>query len=127
MDLYFSDGNGTMTPTAFLTQVVDDNNSKDPLNVDAHWRPQIAICPFCNKNKFKIYGRYENLVEDTAYILMKSNLTHLMEIGKINKSPRKENISNNERSELFWSNVDGNIIQQLYEIYEMDFKMFDYT
>ena len=100
--------------------------TKDPSEIDGHWRPQVAICPFCGM-RYNVYGRLETILEDTAYILMKSNLTDLLEIGKANGSPVNKTISREQRSNKFWMDVNSTMIQQLYQIYEMDFKLFGYN
>ena len=100
--------------------------TKDPSEIDGHWRPQVAICPFCGM-RYNVYGRLETILEDTAYILMKSNLTDLLEIGKANGSPVNKTISREQRSNKFWMDVNSTMIEQLYQIYEMDFKLFGYN
>ena len=41
--------------------------------MDPHWRPLYASCPFCHLN-FTVHARLEDMAEDTAYFLLKSNL-----------------------------------------------------
>ena len=41
--------------------------------MDPHWRPLYASCPFCQLN-FTVLARLEDMAEDTAYFLLKSGL-----------------------------------------------------
>ena len=41
--------------------------------MDPHWRPLYASCPFCQLN-FTVLARLEDMAEDTAYFLLRSDL-----------------------------------------------------
>ena len=72
----------------------------------------------------KVYGKYETIVEDTAYILMKSKQENLLKIGASNSDTKHHRTSN--RRKEFWSAVDSIHLDDLLKIFEMDFKMFHY-
>lgn len=55
------------SPDEFLMYVVD--TLKQGI-ADQHWRPQHGECPLCLFN-FTIYGKVEEIFEDTAYFALK--------------------------------------------------------
>ncbi|TRY79666.1 hypothetical protein TCAL_07304 [Tigriopus californicus] len=114
-DLYVS-------PQEFVAFLID-NLSGRRLEPDPHWIPQSTLCPFCLFN-FTVYAKMETLQEDTAYFILKSGLAHLMH-PELRKNPthRKDHL---KYQRLFWSSVHPRAIDELIQIYEMDFIMFDY-
>ena len=114
------------SPNTFIRFVIEENKTKQNniFNVNEHWRPQIASCPYCLFS-YKVYGKYENIVEDTAYILMKSNQEKLLKIGALNSDTKHHHRASMRRKE-FWSAVDSIHLDDLLKIFEMDFKMFHY-
>lgn len=63
-----------ISPDAFLSYILEDL-AKIPYkgDVNYHWRPQHGSCPFCRFN-FTVYSKMEEMDQDTAYILLKTNL-----------------------------------------------------
>ena len=70
----------------FATFIIDNNefalggNKPDYSLIDAHWRPQTALCPFCS-NKYHIIGQMETFSQDENFILQAlgkqaSNIVH---------------------------------------------------
>ena len=113
------------SPNTFIRFVIEENKKKQNniFTVNEHWRPQITNCPYCLFS-YKVYGKYETIVEDTAYILMKSNQEKLLKIGVTNSDTKHHQASN--RRKEFWSAVDSTHLDDLLKIFEMDFKMFHY-
>ena len=105
--------------------MVDEGKKKNMYDINAHWRPQIAICPFCSFS-YKVYGKYETIEEDTAYILLKTNLTHLYATSNeiVNGDPSK--LGKDERRKLFWSSVHAKHYEELKKMFHDDFTMFNY-
>ena len=95
------------SPNAFIQFVIDENQNKsDPYKINEHWRPQVATCPYCLFS-YKVYERYETVVEDTAYILLKSNHSDLLKKGYLNSSPHHQKKQKKSRAkEDFWAKVD---------------------
>lgn len=112
-----------VSPQEFVTFLIE-NLRDGVLEADVHWLPQGTLCPFCAFN-FTVYAKMENLWEDTAYFMLKAGLTHLMDPG-LKKNPTRKN-DHLEYQRLFWSSVHPQSIDILFQIYEMDFQMFDYS
>ena len=85
--------------------MIEENKKKQNniFTVNEQWRPQITNCPYCLFS-YKVYGKYETIVEDTAYILMKSNQEKLLKIGVTNSDTKHHQASN--RRKEFWSAVN---------------------
>ena len=100
---------------AFIQFVIDENQNKsDPYKINEHWRPQVATCPYCLFS-YKVYERYETVVEDTAYILLKSNHSDLLKKGYLNSSPHHQKKQKKSRAkEDFWAKVDPSLIHELH-------------
>ena len=102
---------------------------KKTWSLQSQWtlRPQVGTCPYCLFS-YKDYRRYETAVEDTAYILLKSNQTDLLKIGYMNSSPHHQKKQKKSRAkEDFWAKVDPSLIHELHKVFNMDFKMFQYN
>ena len=104
--------------------MIDEGKCQNWHQINEHWRPQSANCPFCHF-KYQVYGHYETAEEDTAYILLKSNLTgKLKKVGKINSS---HNLNPQERRNAFWKAVPAHYVLDLKKMFYWDFKLFDYN
>ena len=110
-----------MGPAEFIKFVIAENRQKVNLNkINEHWRPQASSCPFC-KFDYSVIGKFETIHEDTAYILHKAHLLPLLKVGKINQSNHK-----NSRRKDFWSKIPEHYINDLREIFKIDFDLFQY-
>ena len=81
------------------------------------------VCPFCVLN-FSVYAKLEELEEDSAYFMARSNLSTRLETSeKLNTKHDKSS------EESFWSQVDKSLIHQLGQhwAYGVDFTMFGYS
>ena len=113
-----------MTPTEFIEFVLNEGQQKNLYKIDEHWRPQIANCPFCAFS-YDVYAKYETSDEDTAYILLKSNLTHLKSVGVVNGDTVNHG-RKKDRKKLFWSQVNAKHLIDLQAMYIEDLLLFDY-
>jgi hypothetical protein len=68
----------------------------------------------------------EDLEEDTAYFLLKSNLTETLEHDNhLNMSKNKKS---NVKEKQFWDRVNWKLAEQIYNLYyKPDFDMFNYS
>lgn len=114
-------------PETFVRFVIDENkkNVHNLYQINEHWRPQIAACPFCSV-PFVVYGKYEAYAEDTAYILHKSNLTELRQVGFVNSAGGGPKTSKKDRRKDFWSAVPDHYLSDLLNVFKSDFEMFQY-
>lgn len=114
------------TPSEFLRYVLDNLKNAGASNVDQHWRPQSAACPFCLL-QFSIYARMEELNEDSLYFFIKSGL-----ISRHNVNPdKKMNSAHAEHSTetRFWEQVEPSVVELLQSqwAYKDDMEMFGYN
>ena len=113
-----------VSPEYFIRYVIEENKKHEKFqNINEHWRPQTSNCPFCDLN-FTVIGHYETIHEDTAYILLKSNLTKLLKVGGANRDSNHSN--KNERRKAFWSQVDTRHLDDLLQIFHTDFQFFEF-
>ena len=114
-----------VSPEVFIRFVIDEGNTKlDWHKINEHWRPQLANCPLCHF-EYSVYGKYETSEEDTAYILLKSNLTTLMKVGRVNKDSVSHQTPE-QRRKAFWSTVPLKYLAELKKMFYYDFVLFDY-
>ncbi len=115
----------SISPELFVKFVIDENKNAQDLNkVNEHWRPQSFVCPFC-LFPYNVYGRFETSAEDTAYILLKSNLVDLRSVGKINSDIHVQ--SKIQRRIAFWSQVPSHYINDLKNVFSTDFSLLQYS
>ena len=89
--------------------------------MDGHWKPYFQKCDYCDVD-FDVIGKMETFNEDVDFIFQS---TRLDEISSIR---RNEKLNSHQRSNLgqYFQNLSENVIRQLYEVYKIDFEMFDY-
>jgi hypothetical protein len=96
---------------------------------DPHWRLEVVSCPFCAIN-FTVIGRLEELNEDIAYIMHKTNIFDLLDIN-LHANPSDIYVKKTETTQLskeaiFWSEVSAQLVLDLYQLYKLDFNTFSY-
>ena len=78
---------------------------------------------------FDVIGKLEDFDEDVAYIATKLNLTE--QLGLLNyvqhKTPEKVHSSGTEKRDEYMSQLSPQMVQDLYELYKIDFDMFSYN
>ena len=116
-------GHHKVSANQFINFVIDEGKKKNLFEVNEHWRPQIALCPFCLFS-YKVYAKYETFEEDTAYILIKANLTHIASVGNVNDDTDMK--SDMDRQKLFWSSVHSKYYEELKDMFHADLTMFGY-
>lgn len=114
-----------ISPEEFVKFVINEGQTLNLHQINEHWRPQTANCPFCHF-KYGVYGKYETSKEDTAYILLKSNLTMLKKVGKVN-GDHKSHLSPPKRRKAFWTAVPVHYLSDLKKMFYWDFLLFDYN
>ena len=91
---------------------------------DEHWRPASLYCSVCSIH-FTHILHFENIQQEEAMFARLLNATEMIR-------PRWENrddggLAKQEILAKYFSLLDDEDIQDLYRIYQDDFKMFDYT
>ena len=113
------------TPTEFIQYLIHEVDTKGPLALNPHFRPQYGLCPFCSVD-FDFVGDLEYMKDDILF------LGNLLSIPKqVNLRNMKENSHRDFdgfiTEEEFFESVSKNLIRDLYEVvYKADFEMLSY-
>lgn len=95
-----------------------------PEDLDIHWRPMHYLCDPCNID-YNVLGKFETLKQDSDHVLQivgaPSNLRY-PEIKKYNESRTDPKIS-----ATFFQRLPIKLLQQLLELYKLDFILFGYS
>lgn len=95
-----------------------------PRSFDEHWKPNYLFCSFC-KIDYRAIVKHENLAEEEPELKIWMNVTNLPE--KHHHVIREKNISSKEITNKYFELLTDEDIFKLYQIYKLDFQMFNYT
>ncbi|XP_047740130.1 carbohydrate sulfotransferase 11 [Hyalella azteca] len=95
--------------------VVADRSSFN--SYDVHWRPYFVNCGVCDLS-YKYIIKMETWNEDLRYLLPKFNIGDEVHGNALNSA---------NASYRYFKTLPRPLILQLYEIYKIDFEMFDYS
>ena len=102
---------------------------------EKHWNKYYSRCSYCDLN-YSVIGRAETFSEDTKYIFLKANLTSDIplelagfkaHVDSDRKIMHKPNGGPDTRTLDYFKNVNQSVIQDLYEVYKIDFELFNYN
>ncbi|XP_076036068.1 carbohydrate sulfotransferase 11-like [Oratosquilla oratoria] len=118
-----SHGNISVTFPQFLEYVVQSHQSN--FMVNRHWRGYVINCSPCTFNYTYIMTT-ETWDEDMSYLVNKLNIS---EVEATNHLHNKSALPQGGRVDYFsyYRNIDPHLIGQIYEIYKVDFALFNYT
>ncbi|XP_046406086.1 carbohydrate sulfotransferase 11-like [Ischnura elegans] len=85
-----------------------------------HWKPIFDLCHLCLID-YDIIGKYETLYEDADFILKQIGQSHI--IFPHAKKPSRTK----SKAKDYYSTLSQKAISDLYNIYKMDFELFEYT
>ncbi|XP_078353621.1 carbohydrate sulfotransferase 10-like [Oculina patagonica] len=85
---------------------------------DWHWENYGDICRSCEV-QYDFVGHYENLEEDSKYVLEQANLTQL-KFPKIIPAKTKDELVQ------YYSQIPKDWIKRLYNVYQSSFELFGY-
>lgn len=101
---------------AYLGEVATDDKYNE------HWKSYWNTCSPCSMN-YQFITKQETSAADATFILEKNDIQHLTYLpGQYSDSLVKE-----KRAEDYFVGVDEATIKTIYNIYFMDFVMFNYT
>ena len=93
-------------------------------NINIHWKSFASECSYCNI-KYDVIGRMETFDEDVKYIMKKSNLESIFSMKSIKKLHSSKHKSN-KMTQKYFSQLTKGQVNELYNMYKMDFEMFGY-
>ena len=106
--------------------------------IDVHWQPYYQRCEFCDM-KYDYIGRLETFNQDVKEVLIRGNLTEyipLEDIKQIHQSTSMQKsklkidpdgIQASEFTEEYFKSVEKSVVKKIYENYELDFLLFQYS
>ena len=117
---------------AFLKYIINDMNY-DHNGYKRHWQPQHQICKPCNLEYDQI-SKLESIDLDSSMILEAIDMTDIGAFPEMNV--KKGAVASDDLEEQYrqymekikkqYEGIDKETMRGLYEIYEWDFKLFDY-
>ncbi|XP_070546216.1 carbohydrate sulfotransferase 14-like [Ptychodera flava] len=102
----------------FVRSVIDDN----PKSFNQHYLPQYLYCGPC-LFPFDFIGKLEDVAKESKYVLNRVNAPDDIVYPL---QPKKTNSSNLETLHSYFSRLTKDQMENLYKIYELDFKLFGY-
>lgn len=91
-------------------------------HLDVHWQPYFANCCFC-RIPFKYFVRMEELDKDVKFI---GKLANIDFNTKIERNVRVGDKIGTKTDEYF-SQLDVETFEKIYNLYKVDFEMFNYS
>ena len=102
--------------TSYLT------NPPEKANFDDHWQEIYKMCSPCKVN-YDYLGRLETVGDDAKYMLTALNLEDTVSYpAKTNSHPT----NSSETYKFLSQNTNKTTLGKLWEVYKMDFELFDY-
>lgn len=109
-----------VTFVEFVRYVIDPRTASQPGGFNEHWKPQHELCLPCTI-RYNIIGKYETLNDDAWLVLEKAGLPW---VGGFPRSDRPA--STTPLVDEYAAQLTAEELLQLYHIYELDFRLFDY-
>ncbi|XP_063783842.1 carbohydrate sulfotransferase 11 isoform X4 [Pseudophryne corroboree] len=105
----------------FVAYLIDPHTQKEePFN--EHWQTVFSLCHPCQIH-FDFIGKYETLEEDSNYVLQLAGVRDYLKFPTFAKSTR----TTDEMTAEFFQNISLEHQTQLYELYKLDYLMFNYS
>jgi chondroitin 4-sulfotransferase 11 len=97
---------------------------------DEHWRPFTVECAPCEMN-YQIILKMESLEEEQLFLATKLNLLDylltLNSTGLLMHNTNPNGRTEHNYAEKYYREVPKQLLQQVYMLYEADFRLFDYS
>ncbi|XP_050825744.1 carbohydrate sulfotransferase 11 isoform X2 [Serinus canaria] len=105
----------------FVAYLIDPHTQREePFN--EHWQTVYSLCHPCHIH-YDLIGKYETLEEDSNYVLQLAGVGNYLKFPTYAKSTR----TTDEMTTEFFQNISSLHQTQLYEVYKLDFLMFNYS
>jgi len=94
-----------------------------PARYDEHWKPVSTYCAPCSFSFTRIL-HFENIQQEERFLAEEMSASHLIHPRWENQN--QEEVAKDELLNKYFSILDDDEIQDLYKIYEDDFRLFGY-
>jgi len=102
----------------FVQYLTNEETQKETLN--EHWRSVFQLCHPCRIN-YDIVGKYETLQSDAQHVLESAEVDQLVAFPVLNKTSNTADLIKD-----YFANISRHQTFRLFQLYSLDFKMFDY-
>ena len=90
---------------------------------DEHWKPYYIECAPCEID-YQYILKMESLDKEQVYFATKFNLLQFLP-DTTNRNPVGR--TQLETAKEYYSQISKQLLQEVYELYEFDFRLFDYS
>lgn len=90
-------------------------------HADDHWIPYYLFCTPCLL-KYDIIGKVETMMQDQVYTIWSAGLEQKIQPRWMHRSS-----NSNKMTEIYFSQLSQQQIDQLYQLYKLDFELFNYS
>ena len=121
----------------FIDLVLKEHHFEEPIHkkgwINPHWTTTWKRCQHCTVS-YDVIGRLETFDDDLKYIILKLGLSNILPIKKVttlreNSSDRKRHKKAPDKTKeslKYFSMLKKSKINELYQIFKIDFEMFGY-
>ena len=100
------------------------------IKMDAHWTPIHQFCSICHSSTLKAFKYILKLesIEDERPILLKYlKWNKKLDASKALNAKKPLDLSEEEVTQMYFSVLSKKQVTRLFDIYKLDFSLFDYT
>ncbi|KAJ8245386.1 hypothetical protein GJAV_G00270200 [Gymnothorax javanicus] len=91
-------------------------------SLNEHWETVLSLCHPCHIH-YDLVGKYETLEEDSNYVLRLAGVDERLRFPSYAKATR----TTDQMAAEFFRNISSRLQAQLYQLYRLDFLMFNYS
>ena len=99
--------------------------SKCEFKINEHWMPYASRCSFCDVD-YDLIGRMETWSKDLNYIIRKKGLENVLALDNANETLHSTTGNTQKMTKSYFSQLTKKQGEDLYNMYHMDFEMFNY-
>lgn len=122
VDLVLKQYRGNCSPSMYQAK---SYQSQCEFNVNLHWRPFASKCSYCDV-EYDLVGKIETFDEDLKYIVHKKGLEKILRLENSGMNHHSTKGSTEKMTEHYFSKLTKKQGYDLYNMYHLDFEMFDY-
>lgn len=109
----------------FVQAIIDGS-----IKMDAHWTPIHQFCSICHPitlKAFKYILKLESIETERPILLKYLKWNKKLDASKALNAKKPSDLSEEELTQIYFSVLSKKQVTHLFEIYKLDFSLFDYT